>query len=878
VGARLRWSAGLITLVVLLALSDSLLAFGPGARASAAEPPSAADSSRWSSHGETSTQKADSGPPLTSAANAGPLAGSGEEGAGHTPQGEADPLVSNGLGSPLCKGPLGAGELSRTSNRDCTTSGFVAAAAPTGNFGIDLHIDAGVLGVSSGGLLSTVQELFIAPLWMALVWVVHAVVVMLEWCFTIDLLDSSAAGGIGRGLRETQASFTQPWLAIVLSVASVLALYNGLIRRRVAETIGQVALIAAMIVGGMWVILDPVGTVGALGGWANRASLGTLAVAARGTPAGPARVLGESMDTVFAAAIEAPWCYMEFGNVDWCRDPSRLDPRLRAAALKTAGAELALIGCHSHLGASLPCVEPASAPARALEHSSQLLREAQSNGAIFLALPANGPARNSINEQNSLLRVLCQSSEATNCRGPTAAEAEFRTGGQTMARIGGLLLIAAGMLGMVLLLGFIALRLLAAAVFSLLYLLLAPAVVLAPALGESGRSLFRRWLLQLLGAVVAKLLYSFLLGVVLAVLTILAGLQALGWWTQWLLMSAFWWGAFLRRHQALGVADGAVGREAASRRSVVRRVNDALETRRGMALARWAAAKRAGGPPSSDGGGATPARGRRRLGGAAAAAASVGEQARRTLEREHRSAHARVAGAPQVQQRLALQRAQLDRVRRERARALAVGDSRRGAELGAREGRIERDVEREQDALTAARALLGERERSLDTSGDALPRQRLAERSKFLDEQAALPAAASARSPGERRDYRALAGLADRGGEEYERLDPGEQRVVRLQIDRELASRREFGVAATSDVAAPAPAGLAARGRPSSDGTRASVPRNRRDRGAATQATRRAPARTSARERVSGSEESIVMQDAREVAAGRKRQLGRGRQ
>ena len=43
----------------------------------------------------------------------------------------------------------------------------------------------------------------------------------------------------------------------------------------------------------------------------------------------------------------------------------------------------------------------------ALEHSAELLREADSNGAIFLALPANGPARNSINEQGSLLRTIC---------------------------------------------------------------------------------------------------------------------------------------------------------------------------------------------------------------------------------------------------------------------------------------------------------------------------------------------------------------------------------------------------------------------------------------------------------------------------------------
>jgi hypothetical protein len=428
-----------------------------------------------------------------------PRAGGGDQAAASPPQ-EADPLVSNGLGSPLCRATLGQGELSTAARRDCETSGFVAAPAPTGDYGIDVHIDTGLLGLSSGGLLAAVQDLFVTPLWMALVWAVHALVVMLEWCFAIDLLDSvSVSDGVGRGLREMQSAFTEPWLATVLAVASVLAAYDGLVRRRVAETVGQALLMFAMIGAGIWVMLEPTGTVGALGRWANQASLGTLAVTARGAPAGAGRALADSMQSVFAAAVEAPWCYLEFGDVGWCRDPARQDPRLRAAALKIAAAETALVGCRESTSFLGPCAASGSAQAKTLEHSSQLLREARSNAAIFLALPANGPARNSINEAGSLLRVMCQTSDATSCRGATAAQAEFRTNGGTWSRVGGLLLIVAGALGMMLLLGFIALRLLAAALFSLLYLLLAPAAVLAPALGESGRAAFRKWAAHLLG-------------------------------------------------------------------------------------------------------------------------------------------------------------------------------------------------------------------------------------------------------------------------------------------------------------------------------------------------------------------------------------------
>jgi hypothetical protein len=784
-------------------------------------------------------------------------------------QGESDPLVANGLGSPLCKGAPGGG-LSAASRRDCETSGFVAAPAPTGNYGIDVHIDIGVLGgFSTGGLESAVQDLFVTPLWMALVWAVHALVVMLEWCYTIDLLDSASAS-VGSGLRRMQSSLTGPWLATVLAIASVLAAYNGLIRRRVSETVGQALMTLAMMAGGMWVILDPTGTVDALGGWANQASLGTLAVSARGTPAAPGRALADSMESVFAAAIEAPWCYLEFGAVGWCRNPARLDPRLRAAGLKIAAGEQAR------------AASSVSAQARALEHSAEQLRDAHSNAEVFLALPPNGPARNSINEQGSLLRTLCQSSDATACRGPTAAQAQFRTGAGTWARVTGLLLIVAGVLGMLLLLGFIALRLLGAALFSLLYLLLAPAAVLAPALGESGRAAFRTWATRLFGTVVAKLMYSFLLGVVLTVVAILRELSALGWWTQWLLTSAFWWSAYARRYQALGIAEGAIGRERAERRSVLRRVGDVLETRKAMAVGRWMQGRRDRRAP-----GVERQRDRSPTGDQHAgemAEAQVG----RTLEHELVQARMQMQAEPETLALLAGLRSQLARVQRAHSDAIATGNTRKAAQLGARERRIAGRIVGEEDTLGQARRTVADSESAKRRTGENHTREQREQRARFLDAQAALPAAGRADANGERRHYAALAGLAGYGRGDYERLDPRHRREARARIDRELAMRRELG-GAVADTAAHAEAGP--------PGRRNRLEGGRELEGALEEGSRsQAGRRPDTSQGGSRSEEwkrkdaeavdarpgrrrtgSPVLDDAREVAARRKRQLGRDR-
>jgi hypothetical protein len=798
-----------------------------------------------------------------------------------TPQGEADPLVSNGLGSPSCKGEL-LSELSPTGQRNCETSGFAAAPAPTGNYGIDVHIDEGLLNTTAWA--STVaQDMFVTPLWTGLVWAVHALVVMLEWSFSIDLFDGSVAAAMSKHLRQMEGAFTEPWLPIALAIASVLALYHGMIRRRVADTLGEVMVMVAMMAAGIWVIANPAGTVGALGQWADEASLGTLAVAARGSPAAPGQALGTSLDTVFAAAVEVPWCYMEFGDVGWCREPSRLDPRLRAAGLKIAAQELASRSCSSGTILS-PCVKPTPAQTRALEHSAELLRAARSNGALFLALPANGPARNSINEEGSLLRTLCQSSEATNCRGPTAAQAEFRTSGGTLMRILGVLLISAGLLGMLLLLGFVAVRLLTSAVFSMLYLLVAPVMVLAPAFGDGGRALFRKWIARLLAAVVSELVFSFLLGIALATISVLSDLTALGWWMQWLLMSSFWWGAYAHRHQALGIAESGLRYqdhgEHTLRRSVVRHARDSVEHNQVMTAARWAKRKLA--KPAPD----VEKRQQHALVGKQRAQAGADEQAHRTVAGEHEDARDRLARAPAIGRVISAKRAQLERLEHHRKAALDNDQPRRAATLGQRAQRVSAEIEHEQTMLNTARRDAKDAERA---GGGRASREHLERRGRFLDAQAALPSATHARGD-ERRDYAALSGLAGYGRAEYERLSPPTQRLARLEIDRELALRKELRDTAQNFADAADVPSLDRRelGRAERkfDGA---VQQHMRDTG------HRMPAphgngsphsswrkdghtqRNSGVPRVPRADRSSIMRDAREVAARRKRQLGRDR-
>lgn len=490
----------------------------------------------------------------------------GAEAASSTP--ERDPLASNGLSSPSCRADLQA-EATLAARRACQTSGFAAAPAPTGDYGLDVHVDTGARP-GTGWMQSVLQSTVVSPLWMALVWAVRALVVMLEWAFSLGLLAASTTQGLH--LLDGERQMIGLWLAFAFAVAAAIAAYNGLVRRRIAATLAEACSMVALMVAAAGVAADPGGTVGLVSALADQASAGTLALAARGTPDRPGKTLGESMSAVYRDAVQAPWCYLEFGAVEWCRNPSRLDPALRRAGLRIAAREAAREPCK-------PAGRTCSGPQQA---SAELLREAHSNGDVFLALPANGLDRNSF-EEGSLLRTICASPEATRCRGPDAAQAGFRTGAGTWSRLGGLVLIAGAMLGMLLVFGFVAARLLTAAVASLFYLLLTPAIVLAPAFGERGRTAFLVWAQRLLAAAVCKLVFAFLLGTMLGVMDVLSGLASLGWWTQWLLTASFWWSAYLHRHRLPGAFAGGAGparRRVAMRLRVGGRRREALDTGR----------------------------------------------------------------------------------------------------------------------------------------------------------------------------------------------------------------------------------------------------------------------------------------------------------
>jgi len=756
--------------------------------------------------------------------------------------GEDDFLGDNGLASPFCGAPLSVGELARA---NCSYSDFTAAPAPTGNYAFDVHIDTGLAHV--GNTAAAVVEDLLQWGWMVLVALVRGLLVALEWCYSLNLLSGAVLGEAARALRAAEAALTLPGLALALAVASVVFAYHGLVRRRVAQTLGQALVMLAMMTAGLWASLDPRGTVGAVGDWVDEASVAVVGAFADGTPERPRATLAGDLGAMFGDVVSGPWCYLEFGNVGWCREAPAADPGLRRAALRIAGQ----VRSQARGGAAT------GSEHRTLLADAALIEGARSNGAQFLALPANGAARNSINDTGSLLSALCGgSAEATSCLGPTSAEAEFRTEHGVAARVIGLALIWLGALGMLALFGWIALRLVGAAVMALVLLLMAPVAVLAPALGDGGRGLFRAWALRLLAATTAKLVYSALLGVALFLMNALTGLTALGWWMQWALLSATWWIAILRRRELLGLvrlgesapwlprrpaaAGGLLGR--VPRRATDRAVDHALHGARRLLHERLSP------PPPGERAGVRFRWGLRPPGEAGSARRgprpSEGdgyggnrEQVEDSLRGDYRRARQRLEAEGASDTELGALRLRLARVRE--AHREAVGHRRRHAEggnhdaagraerravsLGQRAARLAGEITERENDLGDARRTVARLRPTASARPERLPESRVRERAAMLDEQMTLPDSRTARPGDRRRDYRRLATLVGMSGRDWDAQDSEQRREAVLAIDRALHERRR-GEPAGGGVAAVPPPGRAERAARAAQATRRGGP------------------------------------------------------
>ncbi len=436
----------------------------------------------------------------------------------------ADPLRTLGGDSPLC----GHAGLDAQARSDCEATGAIEHSYPLDRYRFDWHIDTGITKDPTSNLLAAVQWL-LAMAWLTLLYALKGVLLAFQWAFSLNLL--------GEAMRPTRQALErlhdrtlgQPWLLAAITLMGLWGLWRGIVQRRTIETAAGLAAASVMMAGALFVIARPAETIGALSRGANDVSLGFLSGAADGTLTNPSRTIAGSSRQIFDAVVLRPWCAMNFADVTWCTSTAPGDRMTRAERwlrydpdTRERNAEWQILD------------DPDSEP---WTNTPDVLGVSIPGTDILQA------DHDDIRDQLAGYKPNKADSERVEIQGK----------GKTVVRVGLFCLIGLGMAGCILLLGWLSLRVLLQGLLTLVLLLAAPVMLLAPAFGEHGRRLFTGWAKKLLAATVAKAIYALLLAIVLAINTIIASLDGdLPWLAVWLVSAVFWWGVLLKRDELLG--------------------------------------------------------------------------------------------------------------------------------------------------------------------------------------------------------------------------------------------------------------------------------------------------------------------------------------
>jgi hypothetical protein len=445
-------------------------------------------------------------------------------------QANPDPFVSLGARSPFCRrGGLG-------SRPGCRIAGSIAHTYPASNYGLDIQIETRIDKVENN-LFAAIQSVG-ALLWLGLVYALKGVLLLLEWAFSLDLLNE-AMGSVRSALDQLHRRVLgTPWFLAAIAVAGLWGIWRGLVQRRTIQTATGLAATVGLMLCALVVIRDPAGTVGHASRLANEASLGFMSAASTGTVERPENSFAHSSERLFDALVLRPWCALQFADVRWCTATRKegfrnadlwlafpADGGQRAALYQlTKGEDPDSGGVFDDLGDLVGGV---------LRHGPGPLT------GVLLSLQASGGRAGDLpDDVKALVRE-------------DPSKVALQEKGGTFTRVALLCLVVLGLLGAISLLLYLAIKLVLAGLLALLLLLLSPAMLLAPAFGDAGREAFVSWATRLVGAIAAKLIYALLLALVVVAAGALAALPV-GWFGTWLLQIAFWWGVLIKRHELTG--------------------------------------------------------------------------------------------------------------------------------------------------------------------------------------------------------------------------------------------------------------------------------------------------------------------------------------
>lgn len=436
---------------------------------------------------------------------------------------------------------------------------------PLGNYALDQHFSAVKASITGGLDASGVPAMiafFLANLiWQITAFISNALITLFSFAFSLDLLNGSeATGGAGAlapvsdALRGLYAhTFGEPWMVIAITLAGCWAMWRALIQRRYTETTGALAMSLAFCLLALAIVARPDATIGQASRWSNELSAAFLSVSVHGDLAGGDQARRAAADQLFALLIYKPWVALNFGGTEHCirsgtgsqdHDPISVPVRpLSQNATEDARARRQLQTAGQVTVAGKTCINNT---ARYPQHFLRYPPGTEDRDAVYDAL----------NDADPTQLPDSDPSKAAGSYQPAIADKPatdaMEKGGQTQ-RLLLALVVVAGELGAVLLLGSLSVSVVVSQVVVLLLACFSPVALVCAIVPGRGHDAFRTWASHLATYLVRKAAYSLVLAVTLAVLSAMQDATSnLGWLMSFGLQALLLWSVFLQRHKLTG--------------------------------------------------------------------------------------------------------------------------------------------------------------------------------------------------------------------------------------------------------------------------------------------------------------------------------------
>ena len=465
--------------------------------------------------------------------------------------------VAVGLALVLCQAAVakyrGSDVLGNLSPESLLGDGSLADRYPLSAYALDTHVDVGLSELD--GVPAMIAHWAAAQLWSLTSFLVRTVIDVFTWAFSLDLLggnpDRGGEGAIGPVAAAISSLYEnvigEAWMVAAITLAGVWGIWKALVQRRYTQTAASLGVSICFVLVALFFVYQPERTIGQASQWANQLSLAFLSGASRGTVDDPAKAKRQVADQLFAAQVMAPWLALNFGGTRHCVDTKHPDQDGFPRPVSPRDPDRNV--CRDHLRQG---------------------RDGYGGYAPrFLRHPAGSHERDAeyeaLNEGQAPDVRECLEGDDGNCRDPEEFDKQFsdyrvdkadapavdiQQAGGAYQRLTLAILIFGGSLGMVFLLGFLALAVVLAQIVALVLLAFAPVALVVGVFPGAGHDLFRSWLARLGTAVFIKAVYSLVIAVVTAVSAALGqATGSLGFLFAFGLQAVFFWAIFLYRKQ-----------------------------------------------------------------------------------------------------------------------------------------------------------------------------------------------------------------------------------------------------------------------------------------------------------------------------------------